>query len=64
MAGVDRDLRDWLRSLAVQPTGAGSRSAAGELSAEGAEYLERIAGDGTLGAALAEIAATEPELAG
>ncbi len=26
--------------------------------------LERIAGDGTLGAALAEIAATEPELAG
>jgi hypothetical protein len=62
--GVNRELREWLRSLAghespddVVPTG---RS----LSDEGAEYLERIARDGTLAAALTEIGANEPELAG
>lgn len=59
--GVDRELRDWLRSLAVAP-GPGEGEQA--LSDADASYLERIAGDGTLAAALAEIAATEPELAG
>lgn len=60
---MDEDLREWLRSLAVHPHAGGAHDAA-PLSTEGAEYLERIAGDGTLAAALAEIAATEPELAG
>ncbi len=62
MTGVDRDLRDWLRSLAVHHDDRASWQLA--LSDEDAAYLERIAGDGTLAAALAEIAATEPELAG
>ena len=64
MVVVDRDLRDWLRSLAVHHEDSGSTSQQGALSDDGAAYLERIAADGTLAAALAEIAATEPELAG
>lgn len=55
------ELRDWLRSLAV--TGAGPR-ASHPLSAGGADYLERIAADGTLKAALNEIEAAESELVG
>ncbi len=35
-----------------------------DLSAEAAEFLARIAMDGTLKAALAEISTGEPELAG
>lgn len=62
MVPVDRDLRDWLRSLAVHHDD-GAPPARGELSEEGASYLERIARDGTLSAALAEIAATELQLA-
>lgn len=62
MVPVDRDLRDWLRSLAVHHDD-GAPPAGGELSDEGAAYLERIVRDGTLSAALAEIAATEPQLA-
>lgn len=63
MVAMDRDLRDWLRSLAVHQH-EGSSQVAEQLSDEGAEYLVRIAADGTLAAALAEIAATEPQLAG
>lgn len=46
MMPVDRDLRDWLRSLAVHHDD-GAPPARGELSEEGAAYLERIARDGT-----------------
>lgn len=63
MGVVDRDLGDWLRSLAVHPDD-GAPDPGRELSDEGAAYLERIALDGTLSAAMAEIAASEPELAG
>ena len=64
MADVDRDLRDWLRSLAVRHDDRDLTQPQHELNDEDAAYLERIARDGTLAAALAEIAATEPELAG
>lgn len=61
MIGVDRELRDWLRSLA----GSADRPAARPgLSAEAAEALERMATDGTLKAALDEIGTGEPDLAG
>ena len=63
MVVMDRDLRDWLRSLAVHHE-PGSSAGSAELSDEGARYLATIAADGTLAAALAEIAATEPQLAG
>ncbi len=43
---------------------AGPRTPDSVLSGAGADYLERIAPDGTLKAALDEIAAAEPELAG
>lgn len=64
MGRVDRDLRDWLRGLAAPPSKAQGRDDRRELSRAGAEYLERIATDGTLKAALTEIGAAEPELAG
>ncbi len=62
--GVDRELRDWLRSLAVKSDGAGPRADRAVFSAAAADYLERISADGTLKAALDEIAAAEPDLAG
>ncbi len=61
---VNRDLRDWLRSLAGHESAHDVPSTGGSISDEGAAYLERIAQDGTLAAALTEIAANEPELAG
>lgn len=64
MVAVDRDLRDWLRSLAVRHDDGDLLPHRHELSGEDAAHLERIAKDGTLAAALAEIAAAEPELAG
>ena len=64
MNGVDRELRDWLRGLAVTGDGAGSRADRAEFSTAAADHLERIAADGTLQGALNEIAAAEPELAG
>lgn len=64
MNGVDRELRDWLRSLAVTGDSVEPRANHAVLSASAADYLERIAADGTLKAALNEIAAAEPELAG
>lgn len=61
---MDRELRDWLRSLAVTGDGAGPRARDAVLSAAAADYLERIAADGTLKAALNEIEAADRELAG
>jgi hypothetical protein len=61
---VDQKMREWLRSLATQADDRPVGSKPLQLSDEGAAYLERIAVDGTLAAALAEIAASEPELAG
>lgn len=61
---LDRDLRDWLRSLAMHHDDRKAAPRRHELSDEDAAYLGRIAGDGTLAAELAEIAATGPELAG
>ncbi len=62
MAVVDHELREWLRSLAVDADG--PSHPATRLSDAAADYLERIAADGTLKAALSEIATAEPELAG
>ena len=56
-----RRRRDWRRSLAVHHD---ASSEPREQSEQAADHLERIAADGTLAAALAGIAATEPELAG
>lgn len=64
MMAVDRELRDWLRSLAETPVGASSERPSHQFSDEEAAYLERIATDGSLAAALAEISAADPELAG
>lgn len=62
---VDRDLRDWLRSLAVAHPGDPQQHVVGQgLSDQAADYLEQIAHDGTLKAALAELGASDPELAG
>ncbi len=64
MDTMDRELRDWLRSLAEPSGGHDTLDHPGELSQEGSKYLARVATDGTLKAALAELAANEPELAG
>ena len=61
--GVDQELRSWIRSLA-KPSSSGGRTGLPKLSREDAAYLRRIATDGTLKAALQEIAASEPDLAG
>jgi hypothetical protein len=63
MVPMDRELRDWLRELAKSHAQETLEPPA-ELSEEGSEYLGRVATDGTLKAALAELAASEPELAG
>ena len=64
MNSVNRELRDWLRGLAVTGDSAGPRTHDAVLSGAAADYLERIATDGTFKAALNEIAAADPELAG
>ena len=61
--GVDHELRAWLRGLA-KPSSAVYRKGRPDFSPEDAAYLKRIATDGTLKAALQEIAASEPDLAG
>ena len=53
---VEIRLRSWLRARTENPDAV--------LSGTAADYLERIATDGTLEAALNEIAAPDPELAG
>ena len=55
MNGVDDELRDWLRSLVVTTDSAVPRAHDAVLSGEAADYIERIAADGTLKAALNEI---------
>jgi len=60
--GVDHELRAWIKSLAKPAPSAGWNGPP-EFSREDAEYLRRIGTDGTLKAALQEIAAGEPELA-
>ena len=64
MADVDRELRDWLRSLAVTGEGATTPARGAVLSDAAADHLERISRDGTLKAALDELGAAEPDLAG
>jgi hypothetical protein len=64
MTSVDRELRDWLRSLAVTGEGTAVRAHGAVLSEAASDYLERIATDGTLKAALDELAAADPDLAG
>ncbi len=64
MSSVDRELRDWLRSLAGTGEGAAGRAHDAVLSEAGSDYLERIATDGRLRAALDEQAPAEPDLAG
>jgi hypothetical protein len=61
--GVDHELRAWIKSL-VKPSSSGHRKGLPRFSPEDADYLRRIATDGTLKAALQEIAASEPDLAG
>lgn len=64
MAGMDRELRDWLRALADSPGGDDTLGHPDELSDHGAEYLARVATDGTLKAVLAELAASERAITG
>ena len=59
--GVNHELVAWIKSLADRP--ARREGDSREFSAEDAAYLRRIATDGTLKAALQEIAASEPDLA-
>lgn len=62
---MDRALKDWLRSLAVaHPRDPRQKAVGDDLSDQAADYLERIARDGTLKSALAEIGAGDPELPG
>lgn len=62
MRAMDREWRDCLRSLG--PSRPAAADLHQELTPEGIEYLLRIASDGTLKAALDEIEASEPDLAG
>lgn len=64
MVPMDRELRNWLRGLAEPSAVPGTLDSGAQLSAEGFDYLARIALDGTLKATLHELGATEPELAG
>ncbi len=60
---LNRELKAWIKGLA-KASSAGRRKGRPEFSREDADYLRRIATDGTLKAALQEIAASEPDLAG
>jgi hypothetical protein len=53
--GMDHELRDWLRGLSEPLGGHDALDHPDELSADSAAYLARIATDGTLKAALAEL---------
>jgi hypothetical protein len=64
MEDMDHEMRDWRRGLPEPIAAHATLEGPDELSAEGSEYLARVATDGTLKAALAELAASEPELAG
>lgn len=60
--GVNYELLAWIKSLAARPRPR-AEGESREFSPEDAAYLRRIATDGTLKAALQEIAASEPDLA-
>jgi hypothetical protein len=60
--GVDHELRAWIKSLARRPSRHDDPDRF-KFSPEAAAYLNRIATDGTLKAALQEIGASEPDLA-
>jgi hypothetical protein len=53
--GMDGELRDWLRGLSEPRSGHDTVDHPDELSPEGADYLARLARDGTLKAAFAEL---------
>jgi hypothetical protein len=56
-------MREWLRSLAVlRPRTADERASAEPLSDEGAQYLIRIARDGTLNDVFAEMAGADADV--
>lgn len=59
---VEADLRDWIKGLAALDRD--SSLASQPISSASADYLERIATDGTLKDAFAELAEHEPDLAG
>ena len=59
---MDREWRDWLRSLGPSGVEAADRNT--DLSAEASDFLVQITTDDTLKAALEEIGASEPDLAG
>ena len=61
---MDRELRDWLRGLAQPSARPGALDHPTKLSQQGSDYLALVATDGTLKAALAELAANELDLAG
>lgn len=59
---MEPNLRDWIKGLATLE---GDSSLASQpISPASADYLERIATDGTLRDAFAELAEHEPDLAG
>ena len=60
---MEADLRDWIKGLATRYEGCESADVQ-TISREAADYLERIATDGTLKEAFAELAEHEPDLAG
>lgn len=59
---MDREWRDWLRSLG--PSRIEGADLHTDLSPEATDYLVQITADGTLKAALDEIGAGESDLAG
>lgn len=60
---MELELRDWINGLAGRHRDRAS-SEVDEMSLDAADCLERIATDGTLKEAFAELAEHEPDLAG
>ncbi|MBW3536526.1 MAG: hypothetical protein KY395_01975 [Actinobacteria bacterium] len=60
---MEAELRDWIKGLA-SPDADSDSAAVQTISREAADYLERIATDGTLKDAFAELAEHEHDLAG
>lgn len=58
---MDREWRDWLRSLGSSRVEAADET---DLSDEASDFLVQITADGTLKSVLEEIGASEPDLAG
>lgn len=60
---MELELRDWIKRLASRDEEPAS-SDVDEMSADAADYLERIATDGAFKGVFAELAEHEPDLAG